>query len=83
MAPARRAAVPAAALLLAALLAAPLASCQTTKGLLTPDSIRVRNVSLSDIPACLLDTAATDDAFLRGGLSGDCVLQGVLAPDET
>lgn len=62
--------------LLALLLAPAPAAAQTAKGLIAPYNIRFRNVTLSEIPNC------GDDDVLSGGLTGECLLQGVLAPDE-
>jgi len=49
------------------------------------ESNRLRNVSLSAIPNCLPEGVpdATPSAVLRGGITGDCVLEGVITPDDT
>jgi hypothetical protein len=46
---------------------------------------RVRTVTLSEIPNCLPEGVpdATPSDVLRGGIPGDCVLEGIITPDDT
>ena len=72
--------------LLATFLAAfaALGAAQTPKDLVEAYYV-TRTVGLADIPNCVPDELGGGEPSdtLRGGITGDCMLEGIVAPDES